>query len=153
MESKFAVTSSIARSAANRGRQSVTVVVATLSAVSVSYSLVLSLVNPALQPLRAQFHASQAGIGWGSGRTIGLFAAAVAAGTAWVAIELRSESPLIDMRIMRLPPVRTANLASLLFGVGLYSAMGYLPSFLQTPASAGYGFGASITTSGLTPCR
>ena len=61
--------------------------------------------------------------GWGSGRTIGLLVAAVAFGTGWVVIELRSEAPLIDMRIMRLPAVWTANLASLLFGVGLYSAL------------------------------
>jgi MFS family permease len=87
--------------------------------------------------------------GWGSGRTVGLFVAALAFGTGWVVMELRSDAPLIDMRIMRLPAVWTANLASLLFGVGLYSAMGYLPSFLQTPAGAGYGFGASITISGL----
>jgi predicted MFS family arabinose efflux permease len=87
--------------------------------------------------------------GWGSGATIGLFAAAVILGTAWVRIELRSATPLIDMRVMRRPAVWTANLASLLFGVGLYSAVGYLPSFLQAPASDGYGFGASVTASGL----
>jgi MFS family permease len=87
--------------------------------------------------------------GWGSVRTIGLFGAAVAFGTVWVVMELRSDAPLIDMRMMRLPAVWTANLASLLFGVGLYSGTAYLPSFLQTPASAGYGFGASITISGL----
>jgi hypothetical protein len=86
--------------------------------------------------------------GWGSARALGLFAAAAVLGTAWVRIELRSETPLIDMRVMRLPAVWTANLASLLFGVGLYSAVGYLPSFLQAPTRSGYGFGASITTSG-----
>jgi MFS family permease len=35
-----------------------------LSIVSASYSLAQSLVNPALQQLRAEFHASPAGIGW-----------------------------------------------------------------------------------------
>ena len=54
--------------------------------------------------------------GWGSARALGLFAAAAVLGTAWVRIELRSETPLIDMRVMRLPTVWTANLASLLFG-------------------------------------
>ena len=86
--------------------------------------------------------------GWGSARALGLFAAAAVLGAAWVRIELRSETPLIDMRVMRLPAVWTANLASVLFGVGLYSAVGYLPSFLQAPTRSGYGFGASITTSG-----
>jgi lysylphosphatidylglycerol synthetase-like protein (DUF2156 family) len=71
--------------------------------------------------------------GWGSARALGVFAAAAVLATAWVRIELRSQTPLIDMRVMRLPAVWTANLASLLFGVGLYSAIGYLPSFLQAP--------------------
>src|ERR1700760_3514442 len=50
--------------AVDYGRQPVSVVAVMLSVVSASYSLVQSLVNPALQPLRADFHASQAAIGW-----------------------------------------------------------------------------------------
>jgi MFS family permease len=86
--------------------------------------------------------------GWGSATTTVLLVMAVLTGATWVMIELRSTTPLIDMRIMRLPAVWTANLASLLFGIGLYSATGYIPSFLQTPRRAGYGFSASITESG-----
>jgi MFS family permease len=40
-------------------------------------------------------------------------------------------------------------LVSFLFGVGMYSVMAFLPEFLQTPRSVGYGFGASTVTSGL----
>ena len=40
-------------------------------------------------------------------------------------------------------------MVALLFGVGLYSLFAFAPEFLQTPKSAGYGFGASITESGL----
>ncbi|MFE9606971.1 MFS transporter [Streptomyces sp. NPDC006012] len=87
--------------------------------------------------------------GWGSGRTLGLFAAAVVAGVVWVAVEARSRFPLIDMRVFRLRPVWTANLASFLFGVTLYSALGFIPSFLQTPTSTGYGLGESIVMTGL----
>ncbi|MFC4326439.1 MFS transporter [Streptomyces andamanensis] len=87
--------------------------------------------------------------GWGSVRTLGLFAAAVVAAAAWVAVETRSRFPLIDMRVFRLRPVWTANLASFLFGVTLYSAFGFIPSFLQTPTGTGYGLGASITAAGL----
>lgn len=87
--------------------------------------------------------------GWGSPRTLGLFAAALAAGLLWVAIEVRSRFPLIDMRVFRLRPVWTANLASFLFGVTLYSALGFVPSFLQIPTISGYGLGESITTAGL----
>jgi MFS family permease len=50
---------------------------------------------------------------------------------------------------MRIPAVWTTNLVALLFGVGMYSIFAFLPEFVQTPSSAGYGFGASITESGL----
>jgi EmrB/QacA subfamily drug resistance transporter len=87
--------------------------------------------------------------GWGSARVLGLFALAAVAGVAWVMVELRARSPLIDMRMMRAPAVWTNNLVAFLFGVGMYSVMTFLPEFLQTPTSSGYGFGASVTRSGL----
>jgi MFS family permease len=39
-------------------------------------------------------------------------------------------------------------LVAFLFGVGLYAAFSFVPEFVQTPASFGYGFHASITQSG-----
>jgi MFS family permease len=87
--------------------------------------------------------------GWLTPVTLGLFAGAIVFAMFWVIVESRSRNPLIDMAVFRLRPVWTANLASLLFGVGLYSATGYIPSFLQVPTAAGYGFGASITRSGV----
>ncbi|XUL86507.1 MFS transporter [Streptomyces galilaeus] len=87
--------------------------------------------------------------GWGSIRVVGLFAAAVVLFAAWLYAEARSRSPLIDLKVMRLPSVWTTNTAALLFGAGMYSIWSFLPGFVQTPASAGYGFGASVTASGL----
>ncbi|WP_375501654.1 MFS transporter [uncultured Jatrophihabitans sp.] len=87
--------------------------------------------------------------GWISGRTLGLLALAVVFVVAWVVCELRAEQPLVDMKMMRIPAVWTTNLVALLFGVGMYSIFAFLPEFLQTPNSAGYGFGASITASGV----
>jgi predicted MFS family arabinose efflux permease len=66
-----------------------------------------------------------------------------------VFVELRSSHPLIDMAMMRRRAVWTTNLVAFLVGVGLYSAFVFVPEFVQTPASAGYGFGASITASGI----
>ena len=86
--------------------------------------------------------------GWASPRVLGLFVAAVVFLLVWIWVELRSAEPLIDMRMMRLPAVWTTNLVAFLFGACLYSALAFLPEFLQTPASAGYGFGASVTASG-----
>ncbi|QUC58062.1 MFS transporter [Streptomyces sp. A2-16] len=93
---------------------------------------------------------SQAGTwGWGSVRVLALFAAAVVLFTLWLSSEARSRTPLIDLKVMRLPAVRTTNAAALLFGAGMYSIWSFLPGFVQTPSSAGYGFGSSVTAAGL----
>jgi EmrB/QacA subfamily drug resistance transporter len=87
--------------------------------------------------------------GWTAPRTLGLLAAAAVLAVLWVVAETRSAAPLIDMQMMRIPAVWTTNLVALLFGVGMYSLFAFLPQFLQTPESAGYGFGVSVTVSGL----
>jgi EmrB/QacA subfamily drug resistance transporter len=87
--------------------------------------------------------------GWSSGRVIGLFVAAAVLLPTWVIAESRSAMPLIDMRMMRIPTVWTVNLVALLFGMGMYSMFAFLPQFLQTPQLTGYGFGVSVTESGL----
>jgi MFS family permease len=87
--------------------------------------------------------------GWGSARVIGLLVLAVVLAAGWVLVEARSSHPLIDMRMMRIPVVWATNLVALLFGVGLFAAFAFLPEFLQTAPSAGYGFGLGITGSGL----
>jgi MFS family permease len=80
---------------------------------------------------------------------LGLFAAAIVLAVGWIASEQRAASPLIDLRMMRLPAVWTTNVVALLIGFGMYSSFAFLPEFLQTPTSSGYGFGSSITESGL----
>ncbi|MEU9386877.1 MFS transporter [Streptomyces sp. NPDC048279] len=93
---------------------------------------------------------SQAGQwGWGSAKVLGLFGTAVVLFAVWLLTEARSRTPLIDLRVMRLPVVWTTNAAALLFGAGMYALWSFLPGFVQTPSAAGYGFGASVTASGL----
>jgi len=88
--------------------------------------------------------------GWASARVLGLFAGALVCLPLWIWSELRSPQPLIDMRMMRQPAVWTTNVVALLFGVGMYSIMTFLPQLVQTPkAIAGYGLSASITQSGV----
>jgi EmrB/QacA subfamily drug resistance transporter len=87
--------------------------------------------------------------GWTSGKVIGLIVAAIILACVWVFAENRSAHPLIDMSMMRIPTVWTTNLVALLLGVGMYAAFAFLPQYLETPPSVGYGFGASITVSGL----
>ncbi|MCD5354396.1 MFS transporter [Kineosporia mesophila] len=87
--------------------------------------------------------------GWLSPAVLGLTAASAVLAGLWVLSETRATTPLIDMRMMRLRPVWTANLVALLLGVAMYAVFGFLPQLLQTPTGAGYGFGAGITLSGL----
>ena len=58
--------------------------------------------------------------GWTSPRVLGLFAGAVVLFVAWVAVELRSKQPLVDIRMMRIPTVWWTNFAATLFGFGMY---------------------------------
>ncbi len=87
--------------------------------------------------------------GWSSPRVLGLFAVAGVGMVGWVVVESRVPVPMIDMRMMRLRGIWTANLVAAFVGFGIFAAFGFLPQFLQTPASAGYGFDASISESGL----
>ena len=87
--------------------------------------------------------------GWSSALVIGLFIAAAVLLPVWVIAETRSAEPLVDMRMMRIPTVWTVNLVALLFGMGMYSMFAFLPQFLQTPELTGYGFGVTVTVSGL----
>ena len=64
-------------------------------------------------------------------------------------IEARTSNALVDMQMMRLRPVWSTNLSGFLIGFGLYSAFVLIPQFVQTPPSNGYGFGSSVTQSGL----
>jgi len=87
--------------------------------------------------------------GWHSATVLLLFAATVVLLGLWVWSELRARSPLVDMHMMRIPAVWSTNLAALLFGFGMFAMFITVPQFAQTPSSAGYGFGASVTQSGL----
>jgi EmrB/QacA subfamily drug resistance transporter len=87
--------------------------------------------------------------GWGSARTLGLIALGAVFLVAWVAVEVRSSNPLIDMTMMRIRGVWTTNLAAFLLGAGMYASFIVFPQFAQLPRSTGFGFGASVVVSGL----
>ncbi len=87
--------------------------------------------------------------GWADSSVIGLLVATGILLVIWVVVENRSDSPLVDMKMMRIPAVWSTNLAALLFGFGMFAMFVTLPQFAETPSHAGYGFGASVTQSGL----
>jgi MFS family permease len=87
--------------------------------------------------------------GWGSVKTLALLAGGIAVTLLWIAVEVRSAAPLIDMTMMRIRGVWTTNLAAFLLGAGMYASFIVLPQFAQLPKSTGFGFGASVVVSGL----
>lgn len=87
--------------------------------------------------------------GWGSAKALGLIAAGLAVSCVWIAVEVRSSNPLIDMTMMRIRGVWTTNLAAFLLGAGMYASFIIFPQFAQLPKSTGFGFGASVVVSGL----
>jgi EmrB/QacA subfamily drug resistance transporter len=87
--------------------------------------------------------------GWGSTRTIVVVAVGLLVCAAWVAVEVRSPQPLIDMALMRVRAVWTANLTAFLLGAGMYASFVVFPQFAQLPKRLGYGFGASAVGSAL----
>ena len=52
---------------------------------------------------------------------------------AWVRNEGASESPLVDMRMMRIRGVWTTNTVAFLLGFGMYSSFILLPEYVETP--------------------
>ena len=69
--------------------------------------------------------------GWGAGTTIGLLAGATALVLAFIAIELRSPSPLLPLRIFRVRSLTGANAAMAIVGSVAFSEFFLLTLYLQ----------------------
>ena len=89
------------------------------------------------------------GWGWKSPITVGSGIGSVALLAGWVAWELRARWPLIELRLLRRRPVVAANVTAFLVAVGFYPLAPLVVRFVQTPAAAGYGFGATVLAAGL----
>ena len=87
--------------------------------------------------------------GWTSGRVLGLFAAFGVLAVVWCWWELHVDQPLVSLALMRKRPVWTTNVAGCAIGFAMFGSFVLIPQFVQTPTSAGYGFDASVTASGL----
>jgi predicted MFS family arabinose efflux permease len=87
--------------------------------------------------------------GWESARIVGLFAASIVLFAVWAWHELRTDAPLIDLRLLSHRAVLTANVAALLLGGAMYVGFSVINRLAQAPESTGYGFGASLLVTGL----
>ena len=87
--------------------------------------------------------------GWGSPANVGAIGGGLALVAVFVAVESRVAQPLIDLEVLRKPAVAATNLTGFLVGVAMFSSFLIFPQFAETPASADYGFGFSVTQAGL----
>jgi MFS family permease len=87
--------------------------------------------------------------GWGSARIVGLFLAAVLVLALWWWHQLRTERPLVDLRLVSRPRVGLSHVAALLTGFAFYANSLVTAQLVQAPKATGYGLGLSIVATGL----
>ncbi|MHB9864068.1 MFS transporter [Streptomyces sp. YIM S03343] len=87
--------------------------------------------------------------GWGSSRVLGLFLAAAVVFGLWWWQQLRSRSPLVDLRLVTRPRVGLSHVAALLTGFAFYANSLVTAQLVQAPEATGYGLGLSIVATGL----
>ncbi|NYI04797.1 MDR family MFS transporter [Allostreptomyces psammosilenae] len=80
---------------------------------------------------------------WGSPTILGLLAATALLSALFVLVELRAAEPLIPMRLFRNSVFTVCTVLGLFIGAGMFSAIGYVPTYLQMVYSV------SSTESGL----
>lgn len=87
--------------------------------------------------------------GWGDPRTIGLLALAAVLLVAFVLVERRVASPLVDLVVNARPSLLLTNIASLCVGFALFAMLIGTATYVQAPPASGYGFGSSVLASGM----
>ncbi|MET0693391.1 MAG: MFS transporter [Propionibacteriaceae bacterium] len=86
---------------------------------------------------------------WDNWKTLSLLALGAVALVAFVLVELRVREPLIDVRLFKIRGVWTAHVVALVFGFAMFGTFVLVPTLLQLPSVLGYGFGKSVSQSGL----
>lgn len=86
--------------------------------------------------------------GWTSASTLGVLAVSVATGTAWVLAELRSDHPLVNLRVLRTTDVLLANGTAMGLGAAMYIALSVGSLVAQAPKDTGYGMALPVLWAG-----
>jgi MFS family permease len=87
--------------------------------------------------------------GWSSWRVTGLLAVAAVLLAAWAATTLRRPDPLIRLGVLALPGVADGTVLFIVTAATVAIVNLTVPQFLEAPAAAGYGGGASVLDAGL----
>ncbi|HEX7095207.1 MAG TPA: MFS transporter, partial [Acidimicrobiales bacterium] len=68
---------------------------------------------------------------------------------AWVLAELRSSTPLIDVRLLSRPTLLRLNAVGFTTGIAMQALFTFVPRLVQIPPRDGFGLGVSATDAGL----
>ena len=68
---------------------------------------------------------------WNSGLILGLFGGAAVLAATFVYIETRAEEPILPLRMFRQGTFALAAVIAMIFGVGMFSGIVYIPLFFQ----------------------
>ena len=93
----------------------------------------------------ALIEGGHSGWAWGSGRVIGLLAAAAVALVAFVVLELRQRLPMFDLSLFRSGTFAGANVVALLVGLAMFGVFFFVSLYMQnilgySPVRAGASF-------------
>jgi predicted MFS family arabinose efflux permease len=86
--------------------------------------------------------------GWGSPWTVGAFIVAAILLAVWSVAELRTDHPLINLRVLRHGEVLLANLAAIGLGTAMYIGFSIASLIAQAPTETGYGIGMPVFWAG-----
>lgn len=83
--------------------------------------------------------------GWASVQVVTVSISGAVLAVAWCAAELRVTTPVVDLSLMRIRGVWSANIVTFFVGFCTFTMFAFVPQFLQTPTSVEYGFGLSLS--------
>lgn len=67
----------------------------------------------------------------------------------WTVVERRAPRPIVDLAALRHPAIAAANVVMVISGIAMYLLFTLITRYMQTPATAGYGYGLSDLQAGL----
>jgi EmrB/QacA subfamily drug resistance transporter len=70
--------------------------------------------------------------GWSSGRVVGLFAAAAVLLVSFAFVELRQESPMLDIRLFKVPTFTGAQITAFTISSAMFAQFLFLPLYLES---------------------
>ncbi|MGY4646008.1 MDR family MFS transporter [Cellulomonas sp. URHB0016] len=79
----------------------------------------------------------ETGYDWTSPGLLTLVGGTLVAIAAFIMVELRAEEPILPLRLFRNPTFTIATAIGLILGMGMFSALAFLPTFLQMSTGAG----------------